>query len=70
MECSICTVYTFSDFFIVCKLYQSGLQIIYYILEVSRQAKIDYIEGYLVLTEIERLFSPTCYFVSYFLTGQ
>ena len=38
----------------------------YYILEVSRYTNIVYIGMYLVLTEMERLFSTVCYFFSHF----
>ena len=48
-------------FLLVCKLFKSGLQIIHYILEVSKTLFIVYIGKYLVLTYIERLF-----FVAFF----
>ena len=35
MESSICTVCTISEFFLVCKLWKSSLQIMHYILEVK-----------------------------------
>ena len=42
-ESSICIVCTISDFFLVCKLWQSCLYIMYHSLEVSRYANIVYI---------------------------
>ena len=52
-------------FLLVCKLCKSGLQIIHYILKMSRYTIIAYIGRYLVLTYIERFISTVCYFFSY-----
>ena len=63
---SICTVCVISDFFLVCKLCKFGFLITNYILEKSRYTNNVYIEVYLVLTQIKRLFSTVCYLLSYF----
>ena len=42
MESSVCTVCTYSDFLLVCKLYSSGLQIMPLILDCLRfMANVD-----------------------------
>ena len=70
MESSICTVCNFSDLYLACKLYKSGLYIMHYILDVSRYTNIAYIGVYLVLTYKEKLFSTVCYFFRYFCWSQ
>ena len=47
---SFCPACTILDFFLVCKLYRSGLLIMHYVLEVSRYTNVIYIGVYLVLT--------------------
>ena len=60
-ESSNCNVCTFSDFFLVYKLYKSGLWIMHYIWEVSEYANIVYIGVYLVLKWTEKLFSTVTF---------
>ena len=54
MKILISAVSTFSEFFLVCELYKTGLKILYYIFEVSRYTNIVYIGVYLVLTYISK----------------
>ena len=56
------TSYSFEFFLLVCK---SGLQIVHYILRMSRYTNIVYIGRYLVLTYIERFISTVSCFFSY-----
>ena len=56
------TSYSFEFFLLVCK---SGLQIVHYILRMSRYTNIVYIGRYLVLTYIKRFISTVCCFFSY-----
>ena len=57
--------YSFYFFLLVSKLCKSGLYIIPYIFEVSRYTIIVYIEEYLVMTYVERLFSTVCCLFNY-----
>ena len=52
-------------FLLIYKLSNSGLQLIHYILELSRYINIVYIGEYLILTYIEKRFSFVCFFFSY-----
>ena len=52
--------------FMVFKLYNSGLYIMHYILEVLRYTNIAYIGMCLVLTYAKRIYKTVCYFLSYF----
>ena len=56
------TSYSFEFFLLVCK---SGLQIVHYILRMSRYTNIVYIGRYLVLTYIERFISTVCCFFNF-----
>ena len=52
-------------FLLVCKLFISGLYIVYYILKVPIYTNIVYIGRYIILKYIEIFFSTICCFFSY-----
>ena len=70
MERNLHTVWSFSDIFLVCKMYKSDLKIMHYILKVSRFTNIVYIGKYLVLTYTERLFSTVAAFIAILLVSK
>ena len=56
----------FQTFFWCVNCTKYGLLIMHYVLEVSRYRNIVYIGVHLALIYIQRLFSPVCYFLSYY----